>query len=177
MLTPSTYQGARDCKWIGNSLRGEVRIGIEFSFTIVGSEGGLLGKEETPVLASGDMRQRDCFCRLVSNLGRLITAEVGGSLCNLRSILFLDCLKRSFCLEAVECSLCMVNRRTRSTDSEQHQQLGSDDDTAPLGRSHLLTLSTIDTSVLLAEQSLCRSRKQQRPGHYGILNTSPPLQS
>ena len=93
-----------DCTWIlegeaagpnglGNSSRREVRVGIEFSFAIVGSEGGLLGKGETPVLASRDRRHRDRFCRLVSNLGGLITAGVGGSPCNLKRVFFLDCSK------------------------------------------------------------------------------------
>ena len=58
-------------------------------------------REDSPILASGDRRHRDRFWRLVFNLGGLITAGVGGSLCNLRTIFFLDCSKRAFCLEAV----------------------------------------------------------------------------
>ena len=38
---------------LGNSSRREVRVGIEFSFAIVGSEGGLLGKGELLFLLVG----------------------------------------------------------------------------------------------------------------------------
>ena len=68
----------------------------------------------TPDLASGDRRHSDRFCRLVSNLVGLITADVGGSLCSLRRIFLLDYSKHSFCLE----SLRMLRRYGKHKNTE-----------------------------------------------------------